>query len=266
MPDDRWTDLDRPPLRQDALREALLDGTGPWTDLRVVRATGSTNADVAQAAGCGAAEGLVVVAEEQTSGRGRLGRVWTAPARSGLTFSVLLRPELPRPAWSWLGLLTGLATAEAVGRLGGLEVGLKWPNDVLVGQRKLAGVLAEVAGDAVVVGVGLNVSLRADELPVPVATSLAIEDSAVTDRDPVLRAVLRGVGRWYRLLLAAGGDADAAGLRTAYRRRCTTLGREVRVELPGGPPVAGVAEDVDASGRLLVGGRAVSAGDVLHVR
>jgi BirA family biotin operon repressor/biotin-[acetyl-CoA-carboxylase] ligase len=265
VPDDRWTDLDRPPLREAALRGALLDGSGPWTDLRVVRATGSTNADVAEAAGRGAPAGLVLVAEEQTAGRGRLGRAWTAPARSGLTFSVLLRPDLPRPAWSWLGLLVGLGAAEAVGRLGGLEVGLKWPNDVLVGERKLAGVLAEVAGDAVVVGMGLNVSLRAGERPVPSATSLALEDSTTTDRDPVLRAVLRGVGSWYERLQAAG-DADAAGLRRAYRERCVTLGREVRVELPAGPPVAGVAEDVDPAGRLLVGGCAVSAGDVVHVR
>ncbi len=151
-----------------------------------------------------------------------------------------------------------------------LDIGLKWPNDVLVGERKLAGLLAEVVDDAVVVGIGLNVSLRSDELPVPTATSLAIEASKVTDREPVLRAVLRDLDRRYRALVAAGGDAQRCGLLDAYRAACTTVGRQVRVTLPGDQVLEGTAVDVDRAGRLVVdaadGRHALAAGDVVHVR
>ena len=266
-----FSDLDRPPLVERALREALVADDGTWSDLRVVAETGSTNADVVAAAADGAAEGLVVVAEHQASGRGRAERVWSSPPRSGLTFSVLLRPPpSTRAQWGWLPLLAGLAVAEPVARLSGLAVGLKWPNDVLVGDRKLAGLLAEVAGDAVVIGVGLNVSLREDELPVPTATSLRVAGSEVTDRDPVLRAVLRELARRYRSWCDAAGDVDATGLLRAYRSACVTLGRPVTVHLPDGATLAGTAQDVDVSGRLLVDDgstvHVLGAGDVVHVR
>ena len=266
-----WGDLDRPPLRERALRTALVTAGSPWTDLRVVGETGSTNADVADAARRGAPEGLVVAAEVQTAGRGRAGRVWEAPLRSGLAVSVLLRPPFgTRPSWGWLPLLAGLAVAEPLREMSGLDVGLKWPNDVLVDGRKLAGLLAEVVGDAVVVGLGLNVSLRQDELPVPTATSLLLAGSAVTDREPVLRAVLRDLGARYRSFVAAGGDVVATGDATAYRSRCTTIGVQVRVLLPGGREVEGEAVDVDDAGRLVVrtggGLQALAAGDVVHLR
>ena len=136
--------------------------------------------------------------------------------------------------------------------------------------RKLGGLLAEVVDDAVVVGLGLNVSLRADELPVPTATSLAIEGSAVTDREPVLRAVLRDLSRRYQGLVAAGGDAERSGLHAAYREACTTVGQQVRVALPGDRLLEGTAVDVDTAGRLVVdaadGRHTLAAGDVVHVR
>lgn len=267
-----WSDLDRPPLREASLRRALVTGETLWRDVQVLASSDSTNADVAAAAREGAPEGLVVVAEQQTGGRGRLDRAWTSPPRAGLTFSLLLRPTFPVATWGWLPLLTGLAVAGPTSRLGGLDVRLKWPNDVLVGERKLGGVLAEVADDgaAVVVGIGLNVSLRADELPVPTATSLAIEGSEVLDRDPVLRAVLREIERWYGVLALAHGDAGACGLRDAYREACATLGRQVRVQLSGSQALEGEAVDVDEDGRLIVAGASgretVGAGDVVHLR
>lgn len=266
-----WTDLERPPLREAALRSALVTDDGLWTALRVEPETGSTNADVAAAAAAGEPEGLVVVAEHQRAGRGRVDRGWSAPPRSGLTFSVLLRPPAStRSAWGWLPLLAGLSVATPLSRMSGLDVGLKWPNDVLVGDRKLAGVLAEVAGDAVVVGIGLNVSLRADELPVPTATSLHLEGSDVVDREPVLRAVLRELAARYRAWVDAGGDAEASGLLRAYREACVTVGKDVTVQLPGGREVRGRAVDVDATGRLLVETgdvvETLAAGDVVHVR
>ena len=286
MTDSRYGDLDRPPLHEAALRRALVREDGLWRDVRVVEETGSTNADLADRAREGAPEGTVLVTELQTAGRGRLGRTWTAPPRSGLTFSVLLRPRVPQSRFAWASLLTGVAVATALRRMtawsqagegflgeGGdvaVDVRLKWPNDVLVGDRKLAGILAEMVDGGLVVGVGLNVGLREEELPVPTATSLAIEGAPLSDRAPLLRAILREFATWYREWTALDGDPESSGLRTAYRDLCATLGREVRVELPGGERLTGTARDVDGTGRLVVAGpggeRAVSAGDVVHVR
>jgi len=266
----RYSDLDRPPLSEAALNRALVRPGSLWSGITVVESTGSTNADLAEAARGGAAEGAVLVAEEQLAGRGRLGRTWTAPARAGLTFSILLRPEVRVAAHGWLPLLFGVAAASAVRRLAEVDVRLKWPNDLLVGERKLAGVLAERSETAVVIGMGLNVSLRQEELPVETATSLAVEEAACLDRDPLLRAVLREIDTHYREWTATGGDADACGLRAAYLGASATVGREVRVELPGEGLLTGRAAGIDAAGHLQVtaGGRTrtLSAGDVVHVR
>ena len=246
---DRYGDLDRPPLRAAALTRALEpDG---WR-VEVLEQASSTNALVAERARAGEAHGLVVVAEEQTAGRGRLDRRWVSPPRAGLTASVLLRPVEP---WGWVPLLGGLAVALAVREVAEVDAVLKWPNDVLVEGRKVCGLLAEVVEGAVVLGFGLNVTTRADELPVPEATSLALAGATVTDRDTVLRAILRR-------LSGALGDRDVAG----YRALCSTLGREVRVELPGGQSVTGLAERVDDEGRLVVDGTPYAAGDVVHLR
>ena len=262
-------------MRERSLAHGLLVPGGLWTSVRVVAVTGSTNADVAAAAAEGAAEGLVLVAEEQRSGRGRLDRVWQMPARAGLLFSVLLRQPLEPARWGWLPLLAGVACADAVEQVTGVQAGLKWPNDVLVGERKLAGILAERRagdgqGDALVLGIGLNVSLTADELPVPTATSLALESEEPVDRDPVLRAVLRALEHRYRRFLSAGGDPVRSQLLEEYRTRCTTVGREVRVLLPADRELLGRAVDVDVEGRLVVEGPdgrvPVAAGDVVHVR
>jgi BirA family biotin operon repressor/biotin-[acetyl-CoA-carboxylase] ligase len=269
----RWADPDRPPLPARALAAALVRPGSFVTDLRIVPETGSTNDDVAALARGGAAEGLVVVAESQTGGRGRLDRRWQSPPQAGLTFSVLLRPPPSVPAHrrTWLPLLVGEAVRSAVERLGEVESRLKWPNDVLLGpdRLKVAGVLVQADDDAVVAGVGLNVTSRRPELP-PGGTSLAVEAARCTLRDPLLRAVLRGLGSLYRDWCATDGDPDGSGLRPAYLRACDTVGRDVRVELPGGGVVAGVAAGLDEAGRLLVataaGMRAVSAGDVRHVR
>jgi BirA family transcriptional regulator, biotin operon repressor / biotin---[acetyl-CoA-carboxylase] ligase len=260
-----YTDLDRPPLSATALRQALVVPGGLWTDIQVKTETGSTNADVAEAARAGAAEGLVVVAERQTAGRGRFDRHWESPPRAGLTLSVLLRPGRIS---GWLPLLAGVALAQTVQRLGELDAALKWPNDLLVGGRKCAGILAESVGDGVVVGIGLNVTLREPELPVPEATSLLLAGSACTDRDPLLRGLLRALADWYRRFTGTGGDPAASGLRAAYRGLCATLGREVRVALPDGSELTGTASDVDSAGRLVLAGVAtpVAAGDVIHIR
>jgi BirA family biotin operon repressor/biotin-[acetyl-CoA-carboxylase] ligase len=269
-----YADLDRPPLSAAALRRALVVSDGLWTEVLVTRETASTNADVAAAARGGAPEGLVVVAERQTAGRGRLGRQWESPPRAGIAVSVLLRPDGPANRYGWLPLLAGVALVETVRRLGAVDAVLKWPNDLLIDERKCAGILAEAVPDpasAVVLGIGLNVTLREAELPRPDATSLALAGSSCIDRDPLLRALLRSLADWYGRWRAEGGDADRCGLRETYRLHCATLGRRVSVALPGGTLLVGTAADVDDDGRLVVtgadGGRtAVAAGDVIHVR
>ncbi len=168
--------------------------------------------------------------------------------------------------------------ASALRAATGVDVSLKWPNDVLAAagaperSAKLAGILAEQAGDAIVVGIGLNVSAEQDELPASGATSLWLEGAADLSRESILVAILRELEQWYWRWAngPAAGDADSSGLRAAYVRACSTVGHDVRVELPGGGTLTGRACDVDSVGRLLVsaadGMHAVSAGDVVHVR
>ncbi|MEU8984721.1 biotin--[acetyl-CoA-carboxylase] ligase [Streptomyces sp. NPDC058467] len=276
--DNRWSDLDRPPLNAASLRRALVREDGLWRAVEVVQRTGSTNSDlVALATEQKADEGTVLVAEEQDAGRGRLDRQWTAPARSGLFFSVLLKPtQVPVERWGWLPLLTGVAVATGLSRAAGVDTALKWPNDLLVTvggeERKAGGILAERAGpDAVVVGIGINVTLREDELPVPGAGSLALAGARTTDRDTVLRAVLRSLEQWYERWRAAGGDPVASGLQDTYAAGCATLGRVVRAELPGGRSLTGEAVALDGDGRLVIATEEgvqepVGAGDVVHVR
>ncbi|MGP4005477.1 biotin--[acetyl-CoA-carboxylase] ligase [Streptomyces sp. 4N124] len=274
----RWSDLDRPPLNATALRKGLVREGGLWSEVTVVPSTGSTNSDLVALANAGkAAEGAVLVAEEQTSGRGRLDRQWTAPARSGLFFSVLLTPtEVPVERWGWVPLLTGVAVASGLSRAAGVDTALKWPNDLLltVGgeERKAGGILAERAGgDGVVVGVGINVTLREDELPVPGAGSLALAGAVTTDRDPLLRAVLRSLEEWYGRWRSAGGDPGASGLQETYAAGCATLGRRVRAELPGDRSIIGEAVAIDGDGRLVLATgegvqEPVGAGDIVHLR
>jgi BirA family biotin operon repressor/biotin-[acetyl-CoA-carboxylase] ligase len=309
-----------------SVRDSVLTGSRLWSRVSVVAETGSTNADLVAAARAGAAEGAVLVAERQHAGRGRLGRPWISEPGAALTFSVLLRPvTVPAAARSWLPLLTGVAVAAGIREQTGLDVSLKWPNDVVAaggdgqaGLGKLAGILAELAGDAVVLGVGLNVAATpalagagavvaegtgaarggaarggadrggadrggadrggadrggADQRAVALApASLASIGAAGVDRAALLTAILRQLEHWYLRWSgeSAAGDAVASGLRAEYLRSCRTVGREVRVELPGGAVLTGRACDVDGAGRLLVasdsGVEPVSAGDVIHVR
>ncbi|WP_229857567.1 biotin--[acetyl-CoA-carboxylase] ligase, partial [Streptomyces anandii] len=184
--------------------------------------------------------------------------------------------EVPVARWGWLPLLTGVAVATGLSRAAGVDTALKWPNDLLVTvggeERKAGGILAERAGDdGVVIGVGVNVTLRAEELPVPQAGSLALAGAVSTDRDPLLRAMLRSLEDWYGRWRGAGGDPVASGLQETYVAGCATLGRVVRAELPGDRSVVGEAVAVDADGRLVLATEAglqepVGAGDIIHLR
>jgi BirA family transcriptional regulator, biotin operon repressor / biotin---[acetyl-CoA-carboxylase] ligase len=270
----------RAPLDPAALRRALARPGGLWRAPEVVESTGSTNADLLARALAGEPEGAVLAAEEQRAGRGRMGRTWTSPPRAALTVSVLLKPAVPPARRGWLPLLTGVAVATAVTQVAGVETRIKWPNDLLAADAKLAGILAEAAGDAVVVGIGLNVSTEPAELShllasttpggLP-ATSLAAAGATALDRGELLLAILAGLEHWYRAWQQAGGDPDRSGLRQEYLRWSATIGRTVRAELPGGQTLSGPAAGVDSDGRLLVrvssGSEvAVAAGDVVHLR
>lgn len=274
-----------------------------FTDVRHVSRTGSTNADLMELGRAGAPEGVVLVADAQLAGRGRLGRTWVAPAGTALLCSVLLRP--PAAVADLVTATLALAALEGVEQLGASGVGIKWPNDlVLTGEhtgdlargaggdvddgrpaRKLAGILAEAdwpmgtnisAGYRapgpnerllVIAGIGINVR-RPDELPPDVVDRFVALDHLVADpptRDDVREALLDAFDRWYAALLD-----DRAGVLDAFRRRCVTLGQDVRVDL-GADDLVGRAVDVDEQGRLVVepleGGRkVVAAGDVVHLR
>jgi len=269
-PSSRWSDLERPALDGPALAAALTRDSALWRSLEVVQEIGSTNAALVAAAAEGEPEGAVLVAEHQAAGRGRLDRVWTSPPRAGLTVSFLLRPDVPAARRGWLPLMTGVALAEAVGAVTGVRASLKWPNDLLaLDGRKLAGILAESSSTAVVVGVGLNVSTTAAELP-DTGTSLSRVTGATVDRAPVLLGFLRAVERRYRQWTAALGDPVSSGLARDYLAWSATVGTDVVVTLPDGSTLEGTATAVDWDGRLVVatpeGQVELASGDVRHVR
>ncbi len=244
---------------------------GRWTVEHCAQ-TGSTNADLATRAERGTLlPGTVLVTEEQTAGRGRAGRDWQCPPGAGLMFSVALRlPAVPAERRGWIGAVLGLSIVTAFARAAGVSATLKWPNDVLVDGAKCAGILGELAGDALIVGSGINVSLTGDELPRADATSLALVGGRL-DRAELLAATLNELGAWCDRWAAARGDVDDAGIRPHYRTACSTIGSPVRILLPSGHWVIGTAVDVGESGGLSIrdenGDRQTyTAGDVVHVR
>lgn len=280
-------------LDADRLGARVREGVGGSARVEVVPRSASTSSDLAaavQAAPHEWPDRSVLVADHQEAGRGRRGRTWTTPPGTSVTLSVLLRPGVPEDRWAWLTLLAGAATADAVERLTGLPTALKWPNDVLVldagaddvpgwgTARKVAGVLGEVVatpdGPVAVVGVGVNVAQRADELPVPWATSLAVsrgEGTAVPTREDVAVEVVRALVGLEERWRAADGDARESGLAARCSDACVTLGGAVRVELPGDRVLEGTARSLAPDGALEVVDRtgvvhAVLAGDVHHVR
>jgi BirA family biotin operon repressor/biotin-[acetyl-CoA-carboxylase] ligase len=257
----------RPPLHVPSLREEMADL--PWRHVEVIEETGSTNADLlARAADGEDIDGLVLIAEHQTAGRGRSGRSWATAPRAQIALSAgVSAAGVPTDKWGWLPLAVGVAVIDTVAGQAGVEAGLKWPNDVLAGGGKLAGILAEVAApkSLIVVGVGLNVTLRAHEVHDPMAISLADLGVAAPDRQQLASRLLFDLGR-----RIAQWRAAEAQLVADYRARSLTIGAEVRAILPGDREVVGVARSVDDQGRLCIESEGriveVSAGDVVHIR
>lgn len=256
------------PIDATALTAAL---NTRWARIVVVEQTASTNADLI--ADTTAPDRTALITELQTAGRGRMDRTWSSPPGRGLTFSVLFRPSVPMLLWGWLPLLAGVALHEAVSAATAVPAELKWPNDLMarpeVGGGKLAGILAQTSADAIVIGIGLNVSTTADELPVDTATSLALCGATELDRTALLISILGRLDARMAQWADVGGDAEACGLAAAYRDLCATLGQDVVVST-GTTALRGRALGIDESGRLVVEAdgvlHAVSAGDVEHVR
>jgi BirA family transcriptional regulator, biotin operon repressor / biotin---[acetyl-CoA-carboxylase] ligase len=241
----------------DERTRAHLAASTRFVDIREFASIGSTNTYLLDEGRAGAPEGTVAIADHQTAGRGRLGRVWVAPPGGSLLVSVLLRPlQLPADRRHLLTAAFALAAAGACTAVAGIFPEIKWPNDLLIEERKLAGILAEADRDTVVVGMGMNVSSAP-----PGGISVSEVAGRPVDRGELLAAILGGLEHWYR---------DLASVGAAYRAACATVGRNVRVELPAGELV-GLAEGVDDRGRLMVRTEAgevvaVSVGDVVHVR
>ncbi|MEU6643783.1 biotin--[acetyl-CoA-carboxylase] ligase [Saccharomonospora sp. NPDC046836] len=262
------------------LRAELVRPVGPYGALDVVASTGSTNADLREALVDGAGDRTVLIAEEQTAGVGRRGRTWSSPAGAGVYCSVLLRPAgVPMAALGSLAAVAGLAVVDLTRALGVTAV-LKWPNDVLAadGSGKCAGILAEAAPSeeqAVILGMGLNVAPPREPVkPGPgglPAVALSQLGARTTDRTEICRLLLTFLHERERRWRAADGDLASASLLADYREHCATLGQEVKVMLPGGAHLLGLAVDVDATGALIVETsagerRTIFAGDVVHLR
>lgn len=251
------------------LVRSLVDGPSAVRAVEWHDELDSTNAEAARRAAQGAGEILVVGAEHQSAGRGRLDRLWVAPPRRSLTFSLLLRPAVEPTALPLLPLLAGLAVAEvAAGYCRDVEVGLKWPNDLLVDGRKAAGILVEAVPGAVVAGIGLNVDWRGVERAEELADAISLAEATdlPVNRWRILAAILGVFSKRYDEFATA-----PSGMLAGYRSRCLTIGRDVRVELVGGAALRGRATGVDDDGGLEVedatgATHRVSAGDVHHVR
>jgi len=260
------------------LADLLVKGDCSWPVPRLVRSTGSTNADLEEWARQGAPEGACVVSDQQTAGRGRLDRTWVSPPGSGLWASFLVRPgDVPAERRAWLPLVAGVAVTDALAEACAVRAELKWPNDIVAiaaacggsdGPRKLGGILSTLVplsgdlGDAVVLGIGINVAMRSQDLPVKQATSVLLEGGR-PDRTALLAALLGAletrVGQW-----RMGDEA----IPRDYRARCTTIGRRVDVLLPSGAQVQGIVSGIDDDGHLLVSDgestSCITAGDVIH--
>jgi BirA family biotin operon repressor/biotin-[acetyl-CoA-carboxylase] ligase len=240
--------------------------------------TGSTNSDLVAAAVVDAASWpdlSVLCASSQTAGRGRAGREWESKAGSSLAVSILVRPnEVSLEHFGWLPILAGLAMTQTVAALlPQARVELKWPNDVLVNDKKISGVLSELLPDGrgVVIGAGLNLSQIQSELPIAAATSLALEGILVSF-EAALESYLGNFVKLYREFVEHRGNSDACGLRRSAQAKCGSIGRRVRAVMPGDQEIEGTAVSIDESGRLLISvdGQdqlfVVAAGDIVHLR
>jgi BirA family biotin operon repressor/biotin-[acetyl-CoA-carboxylase] ligase len=228
----------------------------------VVDVTASTQSDLSELVNASVAKpGEVIAAEFQSAGRGRLDRTFEAPAQSALLFSFYLTSDRERENWSFISFLAAIALHDVISKAVEEETSLKWPNDILIGDKKVAGLLAEQSKDGVIIGIGLNVSMNSQELPVPTATSLALAGSTNLDRNLLLASFLN---QFEKLKSQWESGLDFV---VRYQEISSTIGRKVRVDVLGRQPVEGIAISISAKGALILdGGFEVNVGDVVHLR
>lgn len=245
------------------LDKSIIDGKiSQYWRVSVVDLTASTQSDLAELVNASVAKsGEVIAAEFQSNGRGRLDRTFEAPPQSALLFSFYIAPKRAVSDWGFISFLAALAMREVITDQLAEKVNLKWPNDILIGDKKVAGLLAQQIGEGVIVGIGLNVAMSTDDLPVPTATSLLLADSNLLDRNLILSAFLNHFENLFKEW-DSGGD-----FLEKYRQVCSTLGRQVRVEVLGRDSIEGEAVSITAQGVLILkDGTEVNVGDVVHLR
>jgi BirA family biotin operon repressor/biotin-[acetyl-CoA-carboxylase] ligase len=219
-----------------------------WS-VSVTEETASTQIDLAN----NFEAGKVLVAEYQSAGRGRLDRKFEVPPRKGLTFSFCISADKD---FGWIPLITGGAVARAINNyLGEARVEVKWPNDLLINSKKLAGILSEKTRDGVIVGVGINIFQTTEELPIPNAISLSM--IAEIDRSNLLTEILNELGE-------ALSNLDLE--KSRYRELCATIGRPIRATLPNGEIIEDTAIGISEEGALVLNSREISVGDIVHLR
>lgn len=226
----------------------------------VVDVTTSTQSDLAALVRSGKAKpGDVIAANFQSAGRGRLSRTFEAPKNSALLFSFYIQPKRKKEDWGWIALIAGISVAQALGKV---KATVKWPNDILVYEKKISGLIAEIVGDGVVIGIGINVGMSLEELPVLTATSLAIEGVSDIDRNEILAKVLSQFES--NFITWDEGDDSVAQIYTSLS---STLGTKVQIHYPNDEIEKGLAVAISPRGELVLdSGRRVQAGDVVHLR
>ena len=235
----------------------------PYWRVSVVELTGSTQNDLLQLVESNnALDGQVIATEFQSDGRGRLDRTFEAPAQSALLFSFYIKPRNQRSEWGFIPLIAGLSLVRAITTIDtAMNVSLKWPNDFIINEKKCAGIIAQTTNEGIVIGIGLNVSITPNELPVSTATSLAIEGSTITDRDLLLSHLLNTFAELFEAW------EEGSELLDEYASASSTIGKKVRIELPGGENLEATVARISHTGELVLDdGRHVSAGDVIHLR
>ncbi len=249
-------ELLRTPLDQDEINRLIT----PYWRVKVVELTSTTQGDLINLASNGLAKvGDVIATEFQSDGRGRLDRKFEAPTGSALLFSFFIKPKRQRDDWGWLPLIAGFCVAKS---LHAFHATLKWPNDILINQKKVSGLLAQVVGDGVVIGIGINVAMEKNELPVESATSLLLEGCVDMTRDELLCEILEEFEDHF-----TAWDQGIDEVQSLYRHLSSTLGKNVRVEYPGGVSHLAVAVEISDTGALILDdGVHVQAADVIHLR
>ncbi len=244
-----------------ALDKALINSlvTQYWR-VSVVDVTASTQSALVTRANAGKVKpGDVITANFQRAGRGRMSRTFEAPKNSALLFSFYLQPQREKEDWGWIALIAGASVAQSLSKYG---ASVKWPNDILINDKKVSGLIAEITGDGVVVGIGINVGMTKEELPVPTATSLDIEGATNIDRNHLLVDVLAQFERNF-----TAWDMGDDSIFELYKSLSSTLGSKVQIHYPNELIEKGVAVGISARGELILdSGTHVQAGDVVHLR